>query len=103
VQNTSFQDTQTILAALEYALRNGAFGANASQKKAAARLIRDMQSTRYVSGRHQQILRLLRKGVTVEQMMSATGASRRTIFRYLNQLEDGGVSIELTESHYHLK
>ena len=103
MQNTSFLDTQTITVALEFALKKGGFGSNAAQKKAAQELLKRMKGTGSVSGRHQQIMQLLSKGSTVGQMMKVTGASRRTIFRYLNHLEEGGVDIELNDGRYRRK
>ena len=103
MRNTSFLETQTILRALEFALAKGGFGANAKQKKAAGALIKSMKSTRSVSGRHQQLIAMLKKGATLAQMMKATGSSRRTIFRYLNHFEDAGLDIVLANGKYKLK
>ena len=46
---------------------------------------------------------LLKKGVTLEGMMKATGASRRTIFRYLNHFEEAGIDIVIDNGRYRLK
>lgn len=103
MRNTSFLETQTILAALDFALKKGGFGHNASQKKIAALLVKKMQGNESVSGRHQQLLDMLGKGSTIEQMMKTTGASRRTVFRYLCHLEEAGKDIELEGGKYRLK
>lgn len=103
MQNTSFLQTQTILKALEFTLAKGGFGTNAGQKKAAASLIKEMSGTKSVSGRHQQLMNMLKKGSTVDQMIKATGSSRRTIFRYLNHFESAGVDIRLEDGQYKLK
>ena len=103
MQKTSFLQTQTILKALEFALTKGGFGANIRQKKAAQTLMKDMKSTKSASGRHQQLVTMLKKGATLTQMMKATGSSRRTIFRYLNHFEDAGIDILLANGKYKLK
>jgi Fic family protein len=103
VQNTSFSETQTILKALQFALAKGGFGNNAQQKKAAASLIKEMSGNKSVSGRHQQLMNLLKKGSTIEQMIKSTGTSRRTIFRYLNHFEEAGVDIKIEDGKYKLK
>jgi hypothetical protein len=103
VRSTSFLETQTILAALEYTLKKGGFGSHAKQKKTAARLMKSMRSTESVSGRHQQIMQMLKKGSAIDQMIKATGSSRRTIFRYLNHFEDAGIDIELINGKYRIK
>ena len=46
-------------------------------KKAAQALLKSMQSNRSVSGRHQQLVDMLKKGATVEQMMKSATSSRR--------------------------
>ena len=103
MRKTSFLQTQTILQALEFTIAKGGFGPNARQKKTAAALIKDMKSTGSVSGRHQQLREMLKKGATLDQMIRATGSSRRTVFRYLNQFEDAGIRIILAEGRYRLK
>ena len=103
MQLTSFVQTQTILRALEFAAARGGFGNNAKQKKTAAALIKDMKGNKSVSGRHQQLMALLRKGATIEEMMKAAGSSRRTIFRYLNHFEEAGLDIEISGGRYRLQ
>ena len=103
MRNTSFLESQTILTALEFALGKGGFGGKNSQKKAAQQLVKQMRSSHTVSGRHDQVMSLLRKGATIEQMMKASGASRRTLFRYLNHFEEAGVEIEIVGGKYRAK
>jgi hypothetical protein len=103
VQNTSFAETQTILRALEFAMARGGFGGNVKQKKMAAVLIRRMQSNKSVSGRHLQLMSVLKRGATIDQMIKVTGSSRRTIFRYLNHLEEAGFDIIITDGKYKFK
>jgi hypothetical protein len=103
VRNTSFLETQTILKALQFAITKGGFTASPTQKRAASALIKKMTSTKSVSGRHQQLMGMLKKGVSLAQMMKAASASRRTIFRYLNHFEDAGLDIVLSDGKYKLK
>jgi len=103
MESTSFLQTQTILRALEYGVAKGAFANNPRQKKAALGLIKDMKSNSSVSGRHQQLMALLERGASIDQMMRATKASRRTIFRYLNHFEEAGVDIVIDGGQYRLK
>ena len=103
VQNTSFLHTQTIRRALEFALTKGGFGSNTRQKKAAAALIKEMKSSKTVSGRHELLKKMLKKGASIGQMIKATGSSRRTIFRYLNHFEEAGVDIIIDNGKYKLK
>lgn len=102
MQKTNFSQTQTILKALEFALAKGGFAGNSRQKRTALALIKSMRSNESLSGRHQQLVNLLRKGASIEEMIKATGSSRRTVFRYLNQFEDAGVNLELASGKYRL-
>jgi len=103
VQSTSYVQSQTILRALEFAMSKGGFGTNAQQKKAAMSLIKDMKSNASLSGRHQQLTAMLRKGASIAEMMKVADASRRTIFRYLNHFEDAGLDISIADGKYKLK
>lgn len=103
MRSKNFVETQTIVRALEFSLAKGAFASDSRQKKTAQALLREMQSNHSVSGRHQQLAALLKKGATVEQMMKATDSSRRTVFRYLNDFEDAGMNIELDDGKYSAK
>ena len=103
MRNTSFLENQTILKALEYSLSKSAFGSNSKHKKTAAALIRKMKSTDSVSGRHQQLMNMLKKGAGLDQLMKASGSSRRTIFRYLNHFEEAGANISLQGGKYKIK
>ena len=103
MRKTSFLQTQTILRALEFTLSKGGFGNNARQKRTATGLVKDMKSTKSVSGRHQQLRAMLKRGATLDQMIKATGSSRRTIFRYLNHFEDAGIDIVLADGKYRLR
>lgn len=103
MQSTSYLQTQTILRALEFAVSKGGFGTNVNQKKTALSLIKNMKSNESVSGRHQQLTTMLRKGASITEMIKAAGASRRTIFRYLNHLEEAGLDISIVNGKYKLK
>ena len=102
VQQSSFIETQTILHALEFASAKGAFQ-SPRQKKTAGELIKRMKSNQSLSGRHQQLRDLLRRGATIEEMIKTIGASRRTVFRYLNHLEEAGLTIVLGGGKYRIK
>ena len=102
MRTTSFLESQTILNALEFSLSKGGFGDSAPQKKTAQTLIKRMRGSATVSGRHDQVMKLLKKGASIEQMMKASGASRRTLFRYLNHFEEAGVRIEIIDGKYRL-
>ena len=50
-----------------------------------------------------QLRDMLKKGANIEEMIKATRSSRRTIFRYLNHLEDAGIPISLDDNKYHVE
>lgn len=102
MKNTSYVQTQTIIRALEFTLVKNGFEKNTQHKTTAQSLLKSMNSNKSVSGRHQQIATLLKKGSSVSQMMKSVGASRRTIFRYLNHFEDAGFSINIDNGKYQI-
>ena len=69
MRTTSLLHTQTLTRALEFALAKGGFGKNAQHRKTAIALLKEMKSNKSVSGRYQQLMRLLQKGATIEQMI----------------------------------
>jgi len=103
MRKTSFLETKTILHALEFSLSKGGFHNHPKMKKTAAGLVRDMKSSHSISGRHQHLMTMLKKGATLAQMIRSSNCSRRTIFRYLNHLEEAGIDIVLTDGTYMLK
>lgn len=103
MRNAKFAHTQVILKALEFTLAKGGFAKSAAMKKTAAGLVKTMKSSGSVSGRHQHLVAMLKKGVTLAQMIKVTAASRRTVFRYLNHFEDAGLNIVLVNGKYKIK
>lgn len=89
-----------MIRALEFTLAKDGFGPDASLKTTAQSLLKSMNSNKSVSGRHKQIVALLSKGSSIHQMMKSAGASRRTIFRYLNHFEEAGYEINLDSGKY---
>lgn len=102
MQNSNFLQSQTILRALEFTLSRGGFE-DPRHKKTATALLKEMKGNQSLGGRQQLLTAVLKKGASVEEMVKATGSSRRTIFRYLNDFEEAGVDIELEDGVYRLK
>lgn len=44
-----------------------------------------------------RVLQAIQTGATVDQLMRATSASRRSVFRYLKQLEEEGVGLIVSQ------
>jgi len=102
VQSSSYLQSQTVLRALEFALAKSGFD-DPRQRKAALALVKDLKGNKSLGGRQQLLTSILKKGATVEDMVKATGSSRRTIFRYLNNFEEAGMDIQLEGGVYMLK
>ena len=102
VQTSNYLQSQTILRALEFSLAKSGFD-DPRQKKTALALIRDLRGNKSLGGRQQVLTSILKKGATVDEMVRATGSSRRTIFRYLNDFEEAGIDIKLESGVYRLK
>jgi len=68
-----------------------------------------MVKTLVIDGeRLRRLIRLCRllgrgRGLSLLQLQSKLGTSRRTVFRELNALEDVGITIELVDSSYRVR
>jgi len=102
LQTNGYLESKTILRSLEYALAKGGFADQPEQKRAALALIKEMKGNKSIGGRQQLLTALLKKGASLEDMIKAVGASRRTIFRYLNHFEEAGINIQLEGGKYRL-
>jgi len=49
------------------------------------------------------LMPMLKKGANIAQMVKSSGTSRRTIFRYLNHLEEAGMDITIVDGVYRIK
>jgi len=86
--------------ALRGALKQRSFGESPSLRKVAERLLSELESERSIYGRQLKMLRMLRDGATIEDIERKVGCSRRTVFRYLNHLEDAGLDLALEDYKY---
>lgn len=86
--------------ALSHAIRANAYRSAPHLKKAAEHLLREIEGDRSTSGRQIRMLGQLSKGAGLNDICRKLRCSRRTVFRYLNQLEEAGVSITLENNKY---
>ena len=73
---------------------------NAAVRKAAEVLCTDLQGEKSIYGRQLKMIALMEGGATIGGLGRKLKCSRRTVFRYLNHLEDAGVSINLEGGKY---
>lgn len=99
---SDFTETLAIHVALKDALRAKRYDRNAAARKAAEKLCQELQSEKSIYGRQLQMIHLMERGSTLAEMGRKLRCSRRTVFRYLNHLEDAGISVELSEDRYHV-
>ncbi len=76
------------------------YGSDARTHKAATGLVKSLESDRSIYGRQLKMIGLMSKGVTIQQVVKSLRCSRRTIFRYLNHLEDAGIQVTLEDGRY---
>ena len=99
---SDFVETFAIHVALKHALKTRQFRQNASVQKAAEKLRKDLESPRSIYGKQLQMIELMAKGATIAGIGRKLKCSRRTAFRYLNHLEDAGISITLEDGKYYV-
>jgi biotin operon repressor len=97
---SDFTATFATHAALRLAIKQRLFVKDARLRKTADRLVADLESDRTIYGRQLKMLSLMQTGATIDAMRRKLRCSRRTIFRYLNHLEDAGVDISLQGQKY---
>lgn len=101
VTNSSdFTQTLAIHAALRLAAKHKLFAGETHLRKTAEKLLAALESDRTIYGRQLKMLTLMQDGATVDTMRRKLRCSRRTVFRYLNELEAAGVEISLQGQRY---
>ena len=97
---SDFTETFAIHVALKKALRAKQYDKTPAVRKAAETLCNELQGERSIYGRQLKMIGLMEKGATIGGLGRKLKCSRRTVFRYLNHLEDAGVSIKLQGGKY---
>jgi len=100
--SSDFTETLAVHAALKAALKSRLLDKNPAMKKAALRLSAELESDSSIFGRQLKMLNLMEKGTTVAELGRRLRTSRRTLFRYLNYLENAGIQITLENNKYHV-
>lgn len=96
----SLLEIRAVVHAIEFALERGGFRRHRDLERAARKLLRELRSSGGHAGRLLRVVEAIQSGATLEQLMRITGASRRSVFRYLNQLEDEGIELSVTKGVY---
>ncbi len=97
-----FTQTRAIHAALKIALDKKHFAKQPELRRAAEGILKEIEADDSAYGRQLRMLNVMKKGASIEELGKKLGASRRTIFRYLNYLEQAGFNIRLEGSRYRL-
>ncbi len=100
LRGSDFKETYAVHAALRHGLKSRIFGKDATAKRSAERLLKYLESDKSIYGRQCKMIRLLKKSADVGQLRRGLRCSRRTVFRYLLDLEKAGIEIRLEEGHY---
>jgi biotin operon repressor len=87
-------------AALKLAIKQKLFAKDETVRKGAEKLLAAFESERTTYGRQLRMLTLMKDGASIETMQRKLRCSRRTIFRYLNHLEEAGVEVSLEGQLY---
>ena len=99
---SDFTETFAIHVALRAALKAKHYAKHEAVRKAAQQLCVELEGERSIYGRQLKMINLMEKGVTLPELGRKLKCSRRTIFRYLNHLEDAGIAIKLENNKYHV-
>lgn len=96
----SLIEVRAVVHAIEFAIERGGFRQRRELERAARKLLLELRSSGGHAGRLLRVLDAIQSGATIEKLMRVTGASRRSVFRYLNQLEDEGIELSVSKGVY---
>lgn len=97
---SDFTETMAVHLALKSALKGRQFSKHQAVQKAATKLCKSLEGERSIYGRQLKMISMMERGVSLSEVGRKLRCSRRTIFRYLNYLEDAGVPIKLADGKY---
>lgn len=100
IGKSEFTQTVAVHSALAFALEKQWFKKSPAFQRAAEALIRELEAEQSSYGRQLRMLQLLQDGASLADLCRQLKASRRTIFRYLNALEEARVQIRLEGTRY---
>lgn len=98
--SSDFAEVYAVHTALKSALKQNILSDFPQAKRAALGLVKEFESASSAYGRQLKMAQQLQRGATLDDLASKLRSSRRTIFRYLNTLEQAGVKIELSGETY---
>lgn len=99
---SDFTETFAIHVAVKAALKSKQYQKNPAVQKAAERLCKELEGERSIYGRQLKMIELMERGATLGEIGRKLRCSRRTVFRYLNHLEEAGISIKLDNNKYYI-
>lgn len=99
---SDFTESFAVHASLKLALKQRVFKNNPRARQSAQRLLASLEGRRSTYGRQLKMLQLMQKGASIQAMGKGLHCSRRTVFRYLNHLENAGVEITLSGEIYRI-
>ena len=97
---SDFTETFAIHVALKAALKSRQYEKSAAVKKAASKLCKELEGEESIYGKQLKMLSLMEKGASIAELGRKLCCSRRTVFRYLNYLEEAGIPVTLEGSKY---
>ena len=100
LRRSDFKETYAVHATLRHGLKSKLFAKDANARKSAERLLKHLEGDKSIYGRQCRMIRLMAKGATIAQLRKGLGCSRRTVFRYLVDLEQADINITLKGNTY---
>ncbi len=100
LRRSDFKETYALHAALRHSLKTNLFGKDPGAKKSAERILKHLESDKSIYGRQRKMIKLMSKGATIAKLRKGLNCSRRTVFRYLVELENADIDIKLDGGTY---
>ena len=97
---SDFTETFAVHIALRAALRSKLYRKNSAVHRTASTLCKELEGEKSIYGRQLIMINAMTKGATITELCRKLRCSRRTIFRYLNHLEEAGIDVRLDDLQY---
>ena len=97
---SDFSESFAIHLALKHALKSKKLDKLPAVRKAANGICKNLTGDRSVYTRQLRMISMMEKGATMTEMYRKLKCSRRTLYRYLNEFEAVGLSLELENKKY---
>lgn len=98
---SDFAEILAIHIALKSALKSRSYSKIPEMRNMAEALCKELIRDGSIYSKQLKMIAMMQKGASIDTLGQKFRCSRRTVFRYLNEFEEAGVSLRLEDGKYH--